>query len=99
MFGLRDISRFMKEHNVLGSSRGYIDRIVESYTTVTPEKVQKYFLSTLKFCQLYMEGETGFTVNERMKQLRQQKKCHRGSAMIEVDHTLKRYNRDRLNSV
>ena len=49
MFDLRDISRFMKEHNVLGSSRGYIDRIVESYTTVTPEKVQKYFLSTLKF--------------------------------------------------
>ena len=99
MYGLRDISKFMKEHNVLGSSRGYIQRIVDSYSSVTVEKVQKYFLSTLKFCQMYVEGATGFNVNDRMKELRKQKKCHRGPAMPQVDHTLKRYNRNRLNTI
>ena len=86
----------MKEHNVLGSSQGYVQRIIESYSAVTVSKVQKYFLSTLKFCQLYLDGETGFTVNDKMKQLRKEKKCHRGATMLEVDHTKKLYNRNRL---
>ena len=98
-FGFRDISKYMKEHNILGTGKGYIQRIIDSYSAVTVTKVQKYFLSTLKFCQLYVEGASGFNVNERMKQLRKAKKCHRGAAMPQVDHTLKRYNRNRLNAV
>ena len=86
----------MKEHNILNSSKGYIERVVDSYTAVTVEKVQKYFLSTLKFCRLYLEGETGYSVNQRMKDLRKTKKCHRGAAILEVDHTKKQYNRIRL---
>ena len=85
----------MKERNILGSSRGYIDRVIESYSAVTLTNVRKYFLSTLKFCQLYMEGETGFTVNKKMEELRKKKKCHRGAVMLEIDHSKKVYNRDR----
>ena len=43
----------MRERNILGSSKGYIDRIVASYSSVTLENAGKYFLSTLKFFRLY----------------------------------------------
>ena len=93
MHFVRDISAFMKTHNVIGSSKGYVDRVVTSYTSVTPDKVRKYFLSSYKFLNLYLEGETGYTVNKRMAELR---KSHRGAALFEVDHTKKAYNRERL---
>ena len=38
----RDVSKFMKERNILGSSRGYLDRIIESYSAVTVTNVRKY---------------------------------------------------------
>jgi hypothetical protein len=53
----------MKTHNIVGSSKGYVDRVDASYSTVTVERVRKYFMSALKFVKLYMEGETGFTIN------------------------------------
>ena len=86
----------MKERNVLGSSKGYIDRVVESYSSVTITNVRKYFLSTLKFCRLYQEGETGYTVNKKMQEMRKVKRCHRGAMMFEIDHSKKAYNRDRV---
>ena len=55
----RDVSKFMKERNILGSSRGYLDRIIESYSAVTVTNVRKYFLSTLKFSRLYLSGKLG----------------------------------------
>ena len=88
----------MKQNNILGSSKGYIQRVVDSYSAVSVNNVMKYFLSTLKFCQLYLEGETGYTVNQKMRDMRKQKKCHRGTIMLKVDHTKKRYNRNRLDS-
>ena len=86
----------MKEHNVLGSSRGYVERVVQSYKAVKLRSVQKYFLSTLKFARLYLEGESGYTVNEKLNQLRKVHKGHRGAAEYSVDHSLKAYNRNRL---
>ena len=85
----------MKERNILGSSRGYLDRIIQSYSAVTVTNVRKYFLSTLKFSRLYLSGETGHTVNKVMEQLRKTKKCHRGAIMLEVDHGKKSYDRER----
>ena len=93
---LRDISKYMKEHNVEGSSRNYIPRVVSSYDSVSVEMVRKYFSSTLKFCHLYMEGENAFTVNKKMAELRKMKKCHRGAVTLEVDHSKKAYNRMRM---
>ena len=93
----RDISKFMKEKNVLGSSKGYIQRVLDSYSAVTINNARKYFLSTLKFVRLYQEGETGYTVNKKMEQMRKAKKCHRGAVVLEVDHSKKAYNRDRNN--
>ena len=87
----------MKEHNVLGSSKGYIQRVVDSYSAVTVEKVRKYFLSTLKFCRLYLEGATGYSVNEKMRELRKMKKCHRGAAEPNAERRKSIYNRNRLD--
>ena len=92
----RDISKFMKQNNVQGSSKGYVQRVISSYAAVSVIAVRKYFLSTLKFCQFYMQGETGFTVNQKMKYLRKTKKCHRGAVLLEVDHSKKVYARDRF---
>ena len=86
----------MKENNVLSCSTGYIARVVKSYEAVKLLNVQKYFLSTLKYARLYLEGETGFTVNDKMKELRKVHKGHRGAAQFTVDHSKKAYNRDRL---
>ena len=38
----------------------------------------------------YLEGETGLTVN---KKLREKKKKHRSATALAIDHTMKRYNR------
>ena len=45
----------MKQRNIIGTSKGYVDRILDSDSSVTPEDVQKYFLSTLKYMKLYEE--------------------------------------------
>ena len=73
----------MKVHNVVGTSKGYVQRVVNSYSAVTLVQVRKYFLSALKFMMLYLEGETGYTVNKRMEEIR---KSNRGARMFEVDH-------------
>ena len=86
----------MKERNVEGSSRGYMERVISSYSAVTPLDVRKFFLSTLKFCGLYMQGETGLTVNRKMQELRKIKKCHRGAARLDSDTSKKVYSRQRL---
>ena len=83
----------MKTHNIIGSSRGFVDRVVSSYSSVTVEKVRKYYVSAMKFIKLYLEGETGLTVNKRMAELR---KSHRGAAMFDVDHSAKAYPRMRF---
>ena len=83
----------MKKHNIVGSSKGYVDRVLDFYSTMTPDKVRKYFLSSLKFVNLYLEGETGYTVNKNMAEIR---KSHRGAAQFEVDHSKKSYNRHRM---
>ena len=88
----------MKEHNILNSSKGYIQRVVDSYSAVTVEKVRKYFLSTLKFCRLYLEGESGYSVNQKMKDLRKLKKCHRGAAEPDAGKTKITYNRNRMET-
>ena len=46
----------MKTRNIIGTSKGYVERVLDSDSSVTPEDVQKYFLSTLKFMALYMEA-------------------------------------------
>ena len=87
----------MKERNVLSSSRGFVERVLNSFEAVKVEQVQKYFLSTLKFARLYMDGETAYTVNKKMDDLRKVHKQHRGAAEFDVDHTAKKYNRYRFN--
>ena len=92
----RDVSKYMKENNVEGTSKGYVQRVISSYSAVSVEAVRKYFLSTLKFCKLYTEGETGYTVNKRMQEMRKTQRCHRGAVELEVDHSKKDYPRDRF---
>ena len=85
----------MRKNNIVGTSRGYVERILASYGSVTPDKVRKYFLSSLKFMKLYLEGETGFTVNKRMEEIR---KSTRGPAQFDTDHSKKNYDRSRFQN-
>ena len=70
-----------------------MNRVVTSYSTVTLDKVRKYFLNALKYVKLYLEGETGYTVNKRMAEIR---KRNRGAATFDVDHSKKAYERMRM---
>ena len=92
----RDISKWMRQHNIEGSSRGYVQRIIKSYhETENVETIRKYFLSCLKFINLYREGETGLTVNKVMQRLRKEHKSHRVGVALDIDHSKKNYNRHR----
>ena len=93
---LRDISRFMRERNILGSSKGYVQRVLSSYEAVKIDKIQKYFLSTVKYAQLYLEGETALTVNEKMKELRKTHRVHRRANDFREDYNKNSYVRNRL---
>ena len=52
MYQIRDISSFMKERNIVGNSKGYIERIVSSYKSVKIEAIRKYFMSSVKYMNL-----------------------------------------------
>ena len=78
---------------MLGSSRGFVERVTASYVAVEVDMVRKYFLSTLKFARLYLAGATAYNVNARMAEIRKQKRGHRGAAQIEVNHKKKGYNK------
>ena len=54
-FNWRNVCQFMKTKNVIGCSRGFVDRVLDSDTSVTPNDVQKYFLNTLKYMKFYEE--------------------------------------------
>ena len=93
----RDISAYMKRHNVVGSSVGYVERVCESYHHVEIIQIRKYFLSVLKFMDLYKSGETGNRVFELMKK---QRKKHRGGAEFEpAVSNRKGYDRHRAFTV
>ena len=86
----RDVSKYMKERNVIGSSKGYVQRVLDSYEEVTPERVRKYTCTSIKFAELYLDGETGYTIQRRMAELR---KSHRGAASLPSDYKKKDYLR------
>ena len=55
-YDYRNVSLYMKTRNIIGTSKGYVERVLDSDSSVSPEDVQKYFLSTLKFMALYLEA-------------------------------------------
>ena len=40
----RDISFYMKRHNVVGTSKGYVERICDSYASVDVKNVSAFIL-------------------------------------------------------
>ena len=82
----------MRENNIVGCSRGYVERVERSCDEMTPERVQKYMGTVLRYVSLYESGETGDSVGQAMAIAR---KKHRRPVDLEVDHKLKRYNRNR----
>ena len=103
----------MKRNNVIGSSKGFVERVCQSYTSVEvknvrgrfkkdhlilfPFQLRKYFLSCMKFMALYKTGETGCTVFQAMA--RQRKKHREGAIYGPVDHSKKVYSRKRTFTV
>ena len=52
LFCFRDYTNFCKERNIVGNSKGFLQRILSADCVVTPEKCQKYFLSCERYHKL-----------------------------------------------
>ena len=76
----RNISKYMRANNVIGTTRGHIERIEASYENsgLSVEMVRKYFRSSDQYLKLYMEGATGDNIQALMKI----KRKHRGAASV-----------------
>ena len=91
----RDISKFMRENNRVGTTVGYLERIESSYEScgLSVEKVRKYFRSSDRYLGLYMDGATGDNVLEKMAEVRTK---HRGAgAVLGEDAPRSSYSRER----
>ena len=77
----RDISEYMRENNVVGSTVGYVERIEKSYENsgLTLERILKYFRSSDRYLALYMAGATGDNILGKMAEVRAK---HRGAAAV-----------------
>ena len=53
----RDISAYMKRHNVVGSSAGYVERICDSYDSVDLKNVPIFTLSVLEIMVICLDQE------------------------------------------
>ena len=75
----RDLSRFLKERNIIGNSKGFEKRYEDGLKSIKIEHIRKYFVSADRFAEAYhMDGTTGDNINEVCKKLKQTKKRHRG---------------------
>lgn len=98
-FHYRDIASRNRKLNITGSSKGFVSRVLDSYSEVTPQRTRKYFLSVEKFANIYSDGLSG---SEAFKQMTLARKSHRhfgGVAPSPPDHKKKRYSRDRFPAV
>lgn len=91
----RDISKYMRENNKVGTTVGYLERIESSYEScgLSIERIRKYFRSSDTYLALYMDGATGDNILERMAEVRTK---HRGAgAVLGEDAPRSSYSRDR----
>lgn len=47
----RDVSKFCRDRNIVGSSHGFLERILSADVVVTPEQCQKYY-NTCQRCSV-----------------------------------------------
>ena len=45
----RDVSNYCRDRNVVGCSRGFVQRIIDADEVVTPEKCRKYFVNMQRY--------------------------------------------------
>ena len=45
----RDVSNCCRDRNVVGCSKGFVQRIIDADEVVTPEKCRKYFVNMQRF--------------------------------------------------
>ena len=60
----------MKEKTIFGNSKGYIERIISFYKSVKIEVIRNYFMSSDDYMNLNIDGETWFTVNKLMAEMK-----------------------------
>ena len=49
----RDITKFCKDRNIVGTSAGFLDRVLSADAVVTAERCQKYFISCQRYVPTY----------------------------------------------
>ena len=58
----RDVAKFVRDRNVVGSSHGFLERVLSAEEVITPERCQKYYISCQR-CQHIMEGWMDYIMN------------------------------------
>lgn len=91
-FQYRDIALHNRQHNILGTSKDFMRRVVDSFSLITSQKTRQYFLSSDKFATMYAEGDDGTEVFARMTVLCKSHWHFGGGAPGLTDHSKKRYN-------
>ena len=88
----RSLTKYLRENNVIGCSKGYLKRYELGLQTITVEMVRKYFASANRFLEAYQqEGCDGDNVKvyerelKKIELLKNPQKVHRGAVVTSDD--------------
>ena len=88
----RSLTKYLRENNVIGCSKGYLERYELGLQTITVEMVRKYFASANRFLEAYQqEGCDGDNVKvyerelKKIELLKNPQKVHRGAVVTSDD--------------
>ena len=86
----RSLTKYLREHNIIGCSKGYVQRYELGLQTITVEMVRKFFASCYRFLEAYqMEGCDGENVKtyerelKRIELLKKPQTVHRGAVTLD----------------
>ena len=86
----RLLTKYLREHNIVGCSKGYVRRYELGLQTITVEMVRKFFASCYRFLEAYqMEGCDGENVKtyerelKKIELLKKHQTVHRGAVSID----------------
>ena len=104
------LTKYLRENNVIGCSKGYLKRYELGLQTITVEMVRKYFASSNRFLEAYQqEGCDGDNVKiherelKKIELLKKPQTVHRGAVITsddedDHDHEAHKIKRNRFKT-
>ena len=104
------LTKYLRENNVIGCSKGYLKRYELGLQTITVEMVRKYFASSNRFLEAYQqEGCDGDNVKiherelKKIELLKKPQTVHRGAVITsddedDHDHEAQKIKRNRFKT-